>query len=127
MTRFTRLGTSLKQTDEKILACLEKGEKSFLIYHPALSYFARDYGLTQISIEEGGKEPSPAQLKALINRCREQHVQVVFVQKEFDTRNAEMIAQELDVPIVTINPLSYRWEEEMLHVARALSEPAKQP
>ena len=57
MTRFTRLGTSLKQTDEKILACLEKGEKSFLIYHPALSYFARDYGLTQISIEEGGKEP----------------------------------------------------------------------
>lgn len=127
MTRFTRLGTSLKQTDEKILACLEKGEKSFLIYHPALSYFARDYGLTQISIEEGGKEPSPAQLKALINRCREQHVRVVFVQKEFDTRNAEMIAQELDVPIVTINPLSYRWEEEMLHVARALSEPAKQP
>lgn len=126
MTRFTRLGTSLKQTDEKSLLAWRKAKK-FLIYHPALSYFARDYGLTQISIEEGGKEPSPAQLKALINRCREQHVQVVFVQKEFDTRNAEMIAQELDVPIVTINPLSYRWEEEMLHVARALSEPAKQP
>lgn len=34
-----------------------------MIYHPALSYFARDYGLNQISIEEGGKEPSPAHLK----------------------------------------------------------------
>jgi zinc transport system substrate-binding protein len=127
MTRFTQFGTVLKQTDEKILTYLNGGETIFLIYHPALSYFARDYGLTQISIEKGGKEPSPAQLKALINQCHEQHVQVIFVQKEFDTRNAEMIAQELNIPIVTVNPLSYRWEEEMLHIARALSKPSKQP
>ena len=40
---------------------------AFMIYHPALSYFARDYGLHQIPIEAGGKEPSPAHLKALID------------------------------------------------------------
>jgi zinc transport system substrate-binding protein len=30
--------------------------KSFLIFHPALGYFARDYGLSQITIEVEGKE-----------------------------------------------------------------------
>lgn len=125
MTRLTRFGTSLKQLDDEILAYLNGGEKNFLIYHPALSYFARDYGLTQISIEEGGKEPSPAQLKALINQCKEKNIRVIFVQKEFDTRNAETIAQELKVPIVSINPLSYRWKEEMLHIARSLSKPTE--
>lgn len=125
MTRLTRFGTSLKQLDDEILAYLNGGEKTFLIYHPALSYFARDYGLTQISIEEGGKEPSPAQLKALINQCKEKNIRVIFVQKEFDTRNAETIAQELKVPIVSINPLSYRWKEEMLHIARSLSKPTE--
>ena len=29
--------------------------KKFIIYHPALSYFASDYGLEQISIEKDGK------------------------------------------------------------------------
>ena len=51
------------------------------------------------------------------------HVGVIFVQKEFDTRNAEVIARELHVPTVTINPLSYQWEREMRAVARVLSNP----
>ena len=122
-----RLGTRLKQIDEKILAYLNGGERTFLIYHPALSYFARDYGLTQISIEEGGKEPSPAQLKTLINRCKKENVRTIFVQKEFDTRNAEAIARELNLSLIRINPLSYRWEEEMLHIARTLSKSDEMP
>ena len=85
-----------------------------MIYHPALSYFARDYGLHQISIEEGGKEPSPAHLKALIDLCQAEDVRVIFVQPEFDKRNAETIAQQTGTKVIPINPLSYDWEEEML-------------
>jgi zinc transport system substrate-binding protein len=51
-----------------------------MIYHPALSYFARDYGLQQISIEEGGKEPSPAHLKDLVDLCRQEDVRIIFIQ-----------------------------------------------
>ena len=108
------------QTDKEIRSLLEEADSTFLIYHPALSYFARDYGLKQISIEENGKEPSPAQLKNLIETCRKEKVHVIFVQQEFDQRNAQLIADELGVSIVSTNPLSYDWREEMLHVAKAL-------
>ncbi len=81
-----------------------------MIYHPALSYFARDYGLHQIPIEAGGKEPSPAHLKALINTCSSENVHVIFVQPEFDRRNAELIAQQTGTRVVAINPFSYDWE-----------------
>lgn len=115
---------SIKQlitlTDQEIRNHLVEADSTFLIYHPALSYFARDYGLTQVSIEENGKEPSPGQLKQIIERCRQAKARVIFVQQEFDTRNAEVIAKEIGVEVVPINPLSYQWHEEMVKVAKSL-------
>ena len=118
--RLEVLKQTIRNTDADVRSFLKNADTTFLIYHPALSYFARDYGLRQISIEDGGKEPSPAQLKNLIETCREEHARIVFVQQEFDQRNAQLIADELGVEIVAINPLSYDWSEEMLRVARAL-------
>ena len=118
--RLDVLKETIRQTDENVKAFLKSADKTFLIYHPALSYFARDYGLKQISMEEGGKEPSPAQLKALIETCRKEKAHTIFIQQEFDQRNAQLIANELGVNIVSINPLSYDWAEEMVQVAKAL-------
>ena len=118
--RLDSLKETIAQTDANVCTFLENADSTFLIYHPALSYFARDYGLKQISIEENGKEPSPAQLKALIETCRKEKAHVIFVQQEFDQRNAQLIADELDVNVVPINPLSYNWDEEMVRVAQAL-------
>lgn len=123
MARYDSLCQRIQHTDSLIRQQLSAPEaaKAFMIYHPALSYFARDYGLHQISIEEGGKEPSPAHLKDLIDLCKEEDVRVIFVQPEFDKRNAETIAQQTGTKVVPINPLSYDWEEEMLNVAKALA------
>lgn len=118
--RLDSLKQSIQQTDAETRRLLENADSTFLIYHPALSYFARDYGLKQISIEEGGKEPSPAQLKKLIETCRNENVHTIFVQQEFDQRNAQLIAHELGIDIVSINPLSYDWTEEMLQTAKGL-------
>ena len=68
--RLDSLQQIIAQTDTEVRDRLQNADTTFLIYHPALSYFARDYGLKQISIEEGGKEPSPAHLKELIETCR---------------------------------------------------------
>ena len=119
--RLDSMNQVISSTDSVIRQYLVKADSTFLIYHPALSYFARDYGLQQVSIEEGGKEPSPAQIQGLIKECKETHTRVIFVQQEFDIRNAKLIADEIGVRIVTINPLSYDWNEEMIQVARALS------
>lgn len=110
----------------RVLLSSPGADSTFLIYHPALSYFARDYGLHQISIEESGKEPSPARLKELIDRCRREKVNIIFVQPEFDRRNAELIARQIDARVVAVNPLSYDWEQEMLHAARELCATGKE-
>lgn len=113
----------IDRTDSVCRALLARSgaDRAFLIYHPALSYFARDYGLRQISVEAGGKEPSPAWLKELVDRCRRERVRVIFVQPEFDRRNAELIASQTGIRVVDINPLAYDWPQEMLRVARTLS------
>lgn len=94
--------------------------KTFAIYHPSLSYFARDYGLHQIAIEKEGKEPSPAQLENIISECKRAKVHVVFVQPEFDRRNAEIIAKQIGARVIPINPLNYSWDKEMMAIAKAL-------
>ena len=118
--RLDSLKQVIARTDADVRTLLANADSTFLIYHPALSYFARDYGLHQISIEEGGKEPSPATLKTLIETCRREGAQIIFVQQEFDQQNAQLIADELGIEIVPINPLSHDWAEEMLRVANAL-------
>ena len=111
----------LQATEDSIHTLVDSlHPKAFLIYHPTLTYFAQDYGLTQIAIETDGKEPSPAQLVRLIRLCKEKQVRTIFVQQEFDRRNAELIAQETGTHLVDINPLSYEWKEEMLKIARTL-------
>lgn len=128
LARYDSLCHRIQRTDTLIRQVLATSgaSRSFMIYHPALSYFARDYGLQQIPIEEGGKEPSPIHLKSLIDRCKSEDVRVIFVQPEFDRRNAEIIAQQTGTRVVSINPLSYEWEEELLNVARALTGDGKQ-
>lgn len=114
--------TEVNQVDSQITEILKnKTTDSFMIYHPALAYFARDYGLKQLSIEEGGKEPTPNHLKSLIDSARANNVSVIFVQKEFDTNNAKVIAQETGAQIIEIDPLNYNWQQEMIRIAKAFA------
>lgn len=95
---------------------LYNGNK-FMIFHPALSYFARDYGLIQISIEIDGKEPTPANIQEIIKVAKEEEIKVIFVQKQFSTHNAEVIAREINGRVVQIDPLSYNWPESIKLIA----------
>ena len=118
-----KLAENITETDEKITNILKSSsQKAFVIYHPALSYFARDYGLTQFCIENDVKEPSPEQLKNLVETVKNLGVKTIFVQQEFDRKNAEAIARETGCKLVVINPLSYEWKEEMIRIAQALAD-----
>jgi len=113
----------IRQTDAEIAALLENStQRAFIIFHPSLTYFARDYGLHQMAIEADGKEPSPEQLAKLIEAARAEGVRTVFVQQEFDAKNAEIIARETGCRLVRINPLSYDWRGELLKIAKILAE-----
>ncbi len=94
--------------------------RTFLIFHPSLGYLADDYGLVQESIEYEGKEPSPAHMKKMVDMAREKDIKVIFVQKEFDRRNATIIADEIGATVVTIDPLSTSWGGEFRKTVAAL-------
>ena len=119
---YRKLVEELDETDKEIQNIIKEHPfaAGFMIYHPALSYFARDYGIEQISIEKEGKEPTPSHLKKLIETCKAKNIHVIFVQPEFDIRNAEIIAEQTNSQIIPIDPLSYDWKEQMLHVAKSL-------
>ena len=120
--RFNQLASELKSLDSKIVQILDSAEcKSFLVWHPSLSYFARDYGLKQISLETEGKESSIKGFKQRLDKAAADSVSVFLYQQEFDSRQAEAIGKELGVRIENINPMNYDWENEMLSTARAIA------
>ncbi|GHT05567.1 zinc ABC transporter substrate-binding protein [Bacteroidia bacterium] len=117
-----KLIREIDETDQMVQSYLSRSsQKAFIIYHPALTYFARDYGLTQYAIELDGKEPSPEQLKKLTDTAKAENIKTVFIQQEFDRKNAEIIARETGCRLVVINPLSYQWKEEVVRIAKILS------
>lgn len=95
---------------------------TFLIFHPSLAYFADDYGLIQESIEYEGKEPSPAYMKEMIDLAREKDIKIIFVQQEFDIRNAQIIAKEIKGEVVQINPLAFDWPDELRNITIKLKD-----
>lgn len=94
-------------------------KKTVLVFHPAWGYYADQYGLAMTSIEEDGKEPSPASLKAIITSAEEAGIPVIFASPESPTRNAEAIADEVGASVVYISPLAENYTENLVKVTDA--------
>ncbi len=99
----------------------ESSEKRFVVFHPALGYLARDYGLEQLAIEFEGKIPSPKHLKQVIEAARKANVKFILIQKEFDAENAVVIANETGSSILQIDPLDYFWSDQVIDIAQKIS------
>ena len=94
--------------------------RKFVIYHPILTYFARDYQLEQLAIEEEGREPSAAQLKTLIERARKEKIKFCLIQAEFANRNTTTFIKESQTKPMNINPLQGDWNWAMQEAATAV-------
>lgn len=120
-TRFGNLLLELDITHDSIAKMLsDQEQRNFMIYHPALSYFARDYNLVQYPLEIGGKTPSPAHMRWMTDLGREKNISTIFFQKQFDQKNAEVLANEIGAKIVQINPLDPDWQGQMYYIANQL-------
>jgi len=91
--------------------------RRFMVFHPAWSHLACEYGLLQMAIESCGKEPGPAQLVATIEEARDEGIRVVFVQKGFSDRSARVIASELGARVESLDPLARDWLENLRYSA----------
>ena len=94
---------------------------SFVVWHPSLSYFARDYGLEQISLEYDGKEVPVKYMEKKVAYAVSRKPSVFFFQKGMDTNQARTVNAQIGTRLVEINPLDYDWKSEIMKIADALS------
>jgi len=99
--------------------------KTFIVYHPAWSYFARDYGLLQLPIMEEEKEPGPKYLAELIDIARKNNITTIFVEPQFNPKAAEVIAREMNATIVVLDPLAEDYLQNMRHTGEEISKSLK--
>ena len=111
IARVDQLDSDLKKT------FTGKKGLQFMVFHPAWGYFADAYGLEQVPIEIEGKDPKPAQLRELIEHARESGIKVIFVQPQFSTKSAKVIASDIEGQVAFANPLAEEWMDNLRQVA----------
>lgn len=122
-TNLHRFLEEINRLDLEIKQMLsEYRGKYFMVFHPAWSYFAREYELIQLPIEAEGKSTSPAEMKRVVDLAKKENIRVIFVQKQFDTNIAGAIATEIDGKVVSLDPLAENWPVNMKHIARTIAE-----
>lgn len=94
--------------------------RQFMIFHPSWGWFAREFGLEQLPVEAGGREPKPAELVRLVERARSLGIRTVFVQPQASRRAAEVLARELDGSVAEADPLAADWAANLRAVAERL-------
>jgi zinc transport system substrate-binding protein len=82
------------------------GVDAIMIYHPAYTYYARDYGIQQIAIEHDGKEPSLRQTTELINRAHQYNIRYILRQPQYSEDKVRAIAKDAGAEIIVTDPLA---------------------
>jgi zinc transport system substrate-binding protein len=95
--------------------------QSFIVYHPAMGYFADDYGLMMIALEKEGKEATAKQLQSVIDLAKKENIKVIFYQAEMDSKQAQTFAQELGGKAELINPLAPDYIDNLRKTAQTFA------
>lgn len=103
-------------------AFAEPGVKTVMVLHSSWAYLARDYGFTEVPVENEGKEPSPQRIEHLIRQAEEEHIRVIFASPEHSVRSAEVIADAIGGRVVLVSPLEEDYLSNTRHAATAFAE-----
>lgn len=116
-----RVKSQITAQMSKAEATFNNAPKSFLIYHPALGYFAEEYGLEQIALENEGKNPTPKSLAEIVEKVDDDNLTVLLYQQEYPEDIVKPVADILGVNLFQINPLSEDIVAELDRVINILS------
>lgn len=120
---YNRLKKTLNQLDDSVSSILSKCKgKSFIIMHPSLSYFARDYGLSQIAVETDGKEVTPKQLEERINLAVKNEAGIIFYETESAPAPARLISDRLGIDLMKFTLTGENWSEQIQNIAHAIAK-----
>jgi len=95
--------------------------RAFYVFHPAFGYFAETYGLRQVAIELGGKPPTQRQLRELIHQAAEDRPAAIFVQPQYDSRAAKIIADAIGAEVVVVDDLAFDVTANLEQIAQKIA------
>jgi zinc transport system substrate-binding protein len=114
----------IEKNQQEIQAILKNAKnKKFLIFHPALSYFASEFNLTQIPIETEGKEPGIKELNRVIETARQEKIKIILVEPQFSQKKAKAIAEQINGQVREIDPLSEDYFNNLKKIAEVIAKP----
>lgn len=121
--RYDALCQKLLELDEEVAEmCRCSSNSYFIIYHPALTYFARNYGIEQVSVENEGKEASAKRLGEIITAARRDGIRHVFYQSQFPRSSVEIICDDIGADAVEIDPLAEDVMNEIKRITSLITE-----
>jgi zinc transport system substrate-binding protein len=94
--------------------------RTFVVFHPSWGYFADAYGLKQLPIELGGREPGPRSLATVIETAKAADARAVFVQSQFSRRGAQAVAEAIGAKLVEADPLAADYADNLRRVAASM-------
>ena len=101
--------------------CNDSATTAFVVYHPALTYFARAYALEQIAIEDDGKEPSAKHIAEIIDASREKGVKCLLYQVQYPRSVVDVIARDMGVEPREFDPLKENVVESITEITRLIT------
>jgi len=111
-------GNDLEKLNNRISEALApiKGSVIF-VFHPAFGYFCDAYGLRQMAVEMEGKAPKIKELSRFIKLAKNKNVRVIFVQPQFDRNAARKIAGAIKGAVISLDPLSRNYIQNLEEMA----------
>jgi zinc transport system substrate-binding protein len=120
-TQYTSLIDMIDSEFDKLKITLAPlKSRSVFVYHPSFGYFLDEFGINQEAVEAGGKEPAVRELNNLITKINEEKAAAIFVQTQFPTSAAKTLATAAGLEVISLDPLSYDWLENIRQIGQAL-------
>ncbi len=111
-----RLSERLAGLDAELESGLANCERREIVTsHTAFGYLAERYGLEQVGITglSPEAEPTPGELRDLVEEVREHGATTVFFETLVSPRLAETVAREVGADTAVLNPLEGLTEDEV--------------
>ena len=108
--------------DELRVTLAQLNGKSVFVYHPSFGYFLDEFGIIQEAVEMGGKEPTPRQLNALIEKANKEKPSAIFVQTQFPVSAAKTLADAAGAQVTELDPLAEEWLENIRYMGQELQK-----
>jgi zinc transport system substrate-binding protein len=81
--------------------------KKVMLSHPFFGYFLKRFDIKLVGLTERspGKEPTPKELKMLIETVKEENVQAIFCHIQLPDRSAKLVGEAAKINVFELDPI----------------------